>query len=97
MRVDRAQPAREPLARRCPPGQPFPVEGPNPPGDHREQRRTRPLPETPEERPIRLPRRNRPNRAVDQTIEVGAEPRTETHEQAVGPQPRVHDETECHQ
>jgi hypothetical protein len=82
MRSDYPQPAREPLTCRGPPGQPSPIEGPQPPGEHREQGRTGPLPETPGER--LFPGRKRADRAVDQGIEVGTEPRAGPREQPVG-------------
>src|SRR5918998_1368893 len=88
------QPARESLAGPCPLGQPFPIEGPKPPVEHREQRRGGPMPQSPEELRSRLPGRKSADHAAHESVEVVPELRAGPREQTVGVGPRDGDETE---
>src|ERR671916_3486541 len=88
------QSAREPLTARSSSGQPFPIEGPEPPGEHREQRRAGSMPQTPEERRLRLQWGKRAYCPVYECVEVGTEPRAGSREQTVGVRPRNGDEAE---
>src|SRR5215208_7932182 len=94
MQIDHLQSGCEPLTGRGPSGQPFPVERPEPPGEHREQRRGGPMPQVPEERRSRLPRGKPADHAAHQGVEVSAESGTGLREHPVRAEPRDGDEAE---
>src|SRR5829696_843473 len=94
MQGGRPQSTRYPLTGGGPPGQPDLVKPPEPSREHGQERRRGPASEASEEHLRRLPRGKGADDAVDQVVEIGAEPRTDPDEQPVGTGPRDRDEAE---
>src|SRR5919107_2149652 len=94
MQIHHPQPARESFTGRCPPCQAFPIEGPQPPAEHREQRCGGPMPQMSEEHRSRLPEGKPADHAAYQRVDVVAELRAGSPEQTVGAWPRDGDEAE---